>query len=181
MAGRFDDRQSGCLSYISRRLSAEAICRDRRDAVDDRRKTHGKSEDIATLSLRPNHTTDSTTDLLTWNEISTSTDSAQYRNYLDKYPDGLFAKLACLCLADLSRGSVSEVTSLKKKLSPRFAEFEETPPYLEITTSYRKRPFPPPQRTRANSRQPAYPRQLRASDRRRRPPRRSARYLPHGR
>lgn len=92
-----------------------------------------KREDTAALSLPPNRTTDSTTDLLTWNEISTSTDPAQYRNYLDKYPEGLFAKLARLRLADLSNGSVSEVTSLKKRLSPRFAEFEETPLYPEIT------------------------------------------------
>lgn len=92
-----------------------------------------ETEDVAALSLPPNRTTDATTDLLTWNAISTSDDPAQYNDYLAKYPEGLFANLARLRLADLSKGSVAEVTNLKKKLSPRFAEFEETPLYPEIT------------------------------------------------
>ncbi len=107
------------------------------DIAETRLKSYEKAKDntpdVAVAQLPANRTVDTSTDLLTWNEISSSTDPDRYRDYLEKYPDGLFAKLARLRLEDLSKDGISAVTNLDAKLSPRFAEFEETPLYPEIT------------------------------------------------
>jgi len=95
--------------------------------------TEANAPDVAALELPVNRTVDTSSDLLTWNDVVGSSDPDRYRDYLEKYPDGLFAKLARLRLEDLSKGSLGEVTSLNTKLSPQFAEFEETPLYPEIT------------------------------------------------
>ncbi|WEZ85880.1 caspase family protein (plasmid) [Rhizobium sp. 32-5/1] len=91
------------------------------------------STEVATLPLPVDRTVDASSDLLTWNEIAGSSDPDRYRAYLEKHPNGLFAKLARLRLEDLSKDGINAVTSLNAKLSPQFAEFEETPLYPEIT------------------------------------------------
>ncbi|MDO9416199.1 caspase family protein [Pararhizobium sp.] len=71
-------------------------------------------------------------DLLSWNNIAQSSKAEDYRTYLEKYPDGVFSKLARLKMEDLTKSGL-EVSSLDSKVSPKFVEFEENPLYPEIT------------------------------------------------
>ncbi len=72
-------------------------------------------------------------DLTTWNAIPEKGRPEQYRDYLEKFPDGVFSKLARLRLEDVSRSNLSEMTSITTKITPNYEEFAESPLYPEIT------------------------------------------------
>ncbi len=72
-------------------------------------------------------------DLTTWNAIPEKGRPEQYRDYLEKFPDGVFSKLARLRLEDVSRSNLSEVTGITTKITPNYEEFAENPLYPEIT------------------------------------------------
>lgn len=108
------------------------------DIVGERlskQKVNGEAQpvEVAASQLPANRTVNSANDLQTWNAIASSQDPGDFQNYLASFPQGLFSNLARLRMEALTKGSLTEVTSLNTKLTPNFVEFETSPLYPEIT------------------------------------------------
>lgn len=92
-----------------------------------------KPKEQQVASLARDRKINASDDLTTWNAIPEKGRPEQYRDYLEKFPDGVFSKLARLRLEDVSRSNLSEMTSITTKITPNYEEFAESPLYPEIT------------------------------------------------
>lgn len=72
-------------------------------------------------------------DLDDWNAAVEKGQVTDYQSYLERHPNGLFAKLAKLRVQDLSQNSLDDITAFSGRLSAQFEEFEENPLYPEVT------------------------------------------------
>ncbi|MBY3348007.1 caspase family protein [Rhizobium laguerreae] len=72
-------------------------------------------------------------DLSSWNAIPEKGRPEQYRDYLTRFPSGVFSKLARLRLEDASQGNLNQIQGITTKIRPNYEEFADTPLYPEIT------------------------------------------------
>lgn len=72
-------------------------------------------------------------DLDDWNAAVERGQVTDYQSYLEKHPNGLFAKLAKLRVQDLSQNSLDDITAFSGRLTAQFEEFEENALYPEVT------------------------------------------------
>ncbi len=70
--------------------------------------------------------------LTTWTAIPQNGTPEQYRDYLEKFPNGVFAKLARLRLEAVSGEGAADVAALPDKITARYEEFADDPLYPEV-------------------------------------------------
>ncbi len=90
-----------------------------------------KEEEVAALAV--DRSINAAEDLLMWNDIQAAGTAEQYRIYLEKFPEGVFAKLARLRLEDATKGSDETVPAISGRVTANYEEFSENPLYPEIT------------------------------------------------
>ncbi|WP_377292658.1 caspase family protein [Rhizobium sp. SG2393] len=100
--------------------------------VLDRKQAAPADQQQASLPAR-DRTIDAANDLTTWTAIPQNGTPEQYRDYLEKFPNGVFAKLARLRLEAVSREGAADVAALPDKITARYEEFADDPLYPEVT------------------------------------------------
>lgn len=90
-----------------------------------------KEQEVAALPV--DRSINAAEDLLMWNGIQANGTADQYRGYLEKFPEGVFAKLARLRLEDATKGSDETVPAISGRVTANYEEFAQNPLYPEIT------------------------------------------------
>lgn len=128
-----EDNAAGYKSYLStfpQGLFAD-IAQMRVETLEEASKPKQEQQEVAALPV--NRSINAADDLLTWNGIQANGTAEQYRAYLEKFPEGVFAKLARLRLEDATKGSAEAVPAISDRVTPNYEEFAENPLYPEIT------------------------------------------------
>lgn len=125
------DKADGYKTYLGKfpqGLFAD-IAQMRIDVLEEAKKP--KEEEVASLAV--DRSINAAEDLLMWNDIQANGTAAQYRTYLEKFPEGVFAKLARLRLEDATKGGDETVPAISGRVTANYEEFAENPLYPEIT------------------------------------------------
>ena len=128
-----EDNTSGYKSYLTafpQGLFAD-IAQMRVETIEEASKPKQEEQEVAALPV--DRSINAAEDLTMWNGIQANGTAEQYRIYLEKFPEGVFAKLARLRLEDARKGSDSAVPAISGRVTANYEEFSENPLYPEIT------------------------------------------------